>query len=358
MATPTMFAVLSLVLFPSYVVAQEMPVDLTLTYVKAHEQGEPSQSLPVFELTPVGSVRSVHMGARRLESQGNFIVLFSTYTAGGCQIAAEVIEVPLQMNATGFEIKRALRVNQERQADGSCREGLALVYRPDDFAYLATMDSVVAHLPMGPIAITEAARQHLKSLAPQADAPQYVEPSRYMEAIIRLNEMMRNGQGREARRAAEELVSMYRSRPASEGLAFFATLARARRLDNELDGAVLANEVALLIAQASGDMGPLVGVVHDNLATVRRLQGRLKDAMAASDRALAIFERTVDPKDSSYGTALHNRALIYAQQGNRALALDYAERALIILRETLKGNEAELARVLEDHRVIRESTAR
>jgi tetratricopeptide (TPR) repeat protein len=331
---------------------------LSVTDVKAQARNEPNQSRQTFVLPAADSLPSVLMGVSRLETADrNFILVFSTHAGAGCQVASTVVEVPIQMNDTGFEIKRALRVSQQRQPDGSCLEGLALVYTPGDFAYVATMDLIVVHLPTGPIAMTDAARQHLKSLAPRVDAAADVEPSRYLEAIVRLNEMMRSGQEREAGRAAEELVSTYRSRPPSEGLTFFATLARARRLTNNLDGAALANEVALLIAKASADMSPLVGVVYDNLATVRRLQGRSEDAIAASDRALAIFEQTVDPKGASYGIALHNRALIHAQQGNRAIALDYSERALIILRETLKGNESELALILEDNRLIREGAS-
>jgi len=75
---------------------------------------------------------------------------------------------------------------------------------------------------------------------------------------------------------------------------------------------------------------------------------------AHSREASGIFSQTVGSRDVSYGIALHNRALIHGEQGNRDVALDYAERALVILREVLPSDDPSLARILEDIRLIRE----
>ena len=330
---------------------------LGIATANAQDVGSTNPAAGAFVLTSPGSLPSVVMGARRTESpEDQFIVVFSIHSGGECRVAAQLLEVPIQMDATGFEIKRALRVSQEKQADGSCREGLALVYLPNDFAYLATMDAVVVHLPTGPVVLTDAARQYFKSVSPRLEVGPPVPPTNYSEAIDRLNEMLRGGQAHDAAQVAEQLVSMYRSRPPLEGLRFYATLAMARRLNDNLDGAVLGYEVALLIGEAASDTGPHVGVVYDNLATVHRLQRRWDAAIAASDRALVILERTVGTKHLSYGTALHNRALIHAQQRDRMLALEYADRALAILRSALEKDDATLARIVEDNRLIREGT--
>ena len=330
---------------------------LVVSFASTHAQdgGAPGASLQVFTLTPAGHLPSVVMGVQRPESpRTEFIVVFSTHSGTGCHVIAGIVDVPVQMDDTRFEIKRALRTRQQRQADGSCTEGLALVYRPDDFAYVATMGSVVVHLPTGAAPMTDAALQHVKSVAPRVDPPAAVEPSLYSEGINRLNGMIGAGDVREALRTAEALMRAYRSAPPAEALFFYGTLGMARRLNGNLDAAVVAYEVALRIAKASADTGPYVGVIYDNLATVRRLQHRWEDAIVASDQALAIFSQTVGSRDVSYGAALNNRALIHGEQGNRDVALDYSERALVILREVLGKDDPSLARVLEDNRLIRE----
>jgi hypothetical protein len=54
-------------------------------------------------------------------------------------------------------------------------------------------------------------------------------------------------------------------------------------------------EVAIMLAAMTKGV-PAVGVVWDNLATVRRLQKRWPDAEQASDRAIAALETIDDPK--------------------------------------------------------------
>ena len=95
--------------------------------------------------------------------------------------------------------------------------------------------------------------------------PERVNPDRYIAAVSLLNELIRTGQTKEALEAARRWSSLV--------------------------GAALCYEIATMIASASRDTTENVGVVHDDLATVRRLQQRFDDATTASDRALAIFDQ-------------------------------------------------------------------
>ena len=108
-----------------------------------------------------------------------------------------------------------------------------------------------------------------------------------------------------------------------------------------------------MIAEASRDSSEMVGIVYDNLATVRRLQGQFTGATTASDRALAILSAT-DPNGQTYGGALNNRALLLDAAGQAAAAVEYFDRALGILRQSLKYDPAALAPFLEDNRLFRQ----
>ena len=161
-------------------------------------------------------------------------------------------------------------------------------------------------------------------------------------AVGLLNELIRTGQTKEALEGADRVAHLFASRPAPEGLAFFATYGMARRRNDDLVGAALCYEIAIMIASASRDTTENVGVVYDNLATVRRLQQRFDDAATTSDRALAIFEQRLGARHGTYGVTLNNRALIHLDAGNVPLALEYSERALTVLREALIGDKAGL----------------
>src|SRR5690349_11105382 len=112
-------------------------------------------------------------------------------------------------------------------------------------------------------------------------------------------------------------------------------LAALRRELDDLDGAVLEYEVVIRLAQEANDIGAYLGMAYDNVAMIRRAQERWDAAEAASDRALDIFAKTIGTRDTHYGAALNNRAIILSDQGKTVLALDYSERALTVLRESL-----------------------
>ncbi len=164
--------------------------------------------------------------------------------------------------------------------------------------------------------------------------------------------MTSKGQAREAREWGEAIAPIYASRPAEEGVVFFAALGMARRAGDDLPAAATAYEVASMIAEAAQDKSEFAGIVHDNLATVRRLQRQFPAATAASDRALAILS-VVAPKGRSHGGALNNRSLLLADEGRTAEALAYSEQALTVLRPVLEP--AALAPFLEDNRLLRET---
>src|SRR5262245_64505963 len=91
----------------------------------------------------------------------------------------------------------------------------------------------------------------------------------------------------------------------------------ARQSTSNLEGAAHCYEIALLIADATGNASGDVGVIADNLAIVRRLQRRWDAALAASDRALTVLTKAGAPAKGELGTALNNRALLLSDQGDR-----------------------------------------
>jgi tetratricopeptide (TPR) repeat protein len=135
-------------------------------------------------------------------------------------------------------------------------------------------------------------------------------------------------------------------------------LASLRREAGDLDGAVLAYGEVITRAGSPDSAGMYLGIVYDNLATIRRAQEQWEAAETASDRALEIFQRTVGARDINYGAALNNRAVILGDQDKFVLALDYSERALSILREALKDDAAALEPFLKDNRWIRDQLPR
>jgi tetratricopeptide (TPR) repeat protein len=134
--------------------------------------------------------------------------------------------------------------------------------------------------------------------------------------------------------------------------AHFDLAALMRELD-DLDGAILEYNVVISLAQQLDDVGAYLGMVYDNVAMIRRAQEQWDAAETASDHALEIFAKTVGTRDTHYGAALNNRAIILSDQGKSVLALDYSERALSVLRESFAGNPKALEPFLEDNRRIR-----
>ena len=163
----------------------------------------------------------------------------------------------------------------------------------------------------------------------------------------------------DASRWAEALPIARRLVEVSEGYSLaqrigarFDLASLMRQLD-DLDGAVLEYNVVISLAGESSDVGAYLGIVHDNIAMIRRAQEQWAAAEAASDRALEIFEKTVGIRDIHYGAALNNRAIILSEQGKTVLALEYSERALAVLRESFAKDPKALEPFLEDNRRIR-----
>jgi tetratricopeptide (TPR) repeat protein len=299
---------------------------------------------------PVGLLLQIEP-LRVRENQLMFYVQSSS--ADGCKYP-QGFEIPVQINETSFQLKRMLRASQNRDPDGSCVEGFATVYWFDDFRHLKSAESVVLHLPTGAISLPKDALAYIKSFDTGAATPSAaVDPALYLNAVGVLNDLIQTGRTKEALEGAERIAPTFATRPAEEGFAFFATFGMARRNNNDLDGAARCYDIALMIASAAHDTSAKVGIVYDNLATVRRLQGRLDEARSASDLALATLEQTLGVRHGTYGGALNNRALILMAAGDPTLALDYSERALSVLREAFNGDKAALEPFLEDNRIIR-----
>jgi len=293
------------------------------------------------------------LGGERLPS-GDVALIFVAVSRDGCHYPV-VFELPIQLNGTAFQLKRSVRASQEAQPNGSCVESFAAVYKPEDFQPLGAVSSLVIHLPTGPIALPAPALQYVKALTPAVPSPgREFQSSDYLTAISRASMLIAGGRASEALEVTEDMAPLFAARPASEGLPFWGTLGMARRATSNLEGAARCYEIALLIADATGNASGDVGVIADNLATVNRLQHRWDAALAASDRALTVLTKAGAPARGELGAALNNRALLLSDQGRYADALAYSDHALVILREALRGDESALAPFLEDNRVIRD----
>ena len=157
----------------------------------------------------------------------------------------------------------------------------------------------------------------------------------------------------EALPIAQRLVELSEGFSLAQRIGAHFDLAALRRELDDLDGAILEYNAVISLARQDDDVGAYLGMVYDNLAMIRRTQEHWEAAEAASDRALAIFEQTLGSRDTHYGAALNNRAIILADQGKSVLALDYSERALAVLRESFAGNPNALEPFLEDNKRIR-----
>ena len=276
-----------------------------------------------------------------------------------CRFPESVFELPIQVNQTGFQLKHAIRPEQKQEADGSCTEGVATVYRPEHYWPLKTATAVTLHLPSGPLPLNDAALAHLRLVTPSRPAETLPsDRDQYLTAINKLTSMVAAGQARQAREAAEVLLPGFVNRPPDEAFGFFATLGMARRMTGDLAFAATTFEVATMLA-AMNTRPPNVGVVYDNLATVRRLQKRWPEAEQASDRAIAALETVDDPRArQALAEVYNNRALMLVEQEQYDSALAYSEKALAILTITLKKQPKQLAPFLEDNRRIREKLGR
>jgi Tetratricopeptide repeat len=290
---------------------------------------------------------------------GGSIGLFLSSHAPRCRLAEDVFELPIQVNETGFQLKHAIRGEQKRDGDGSCTEAIATSYHPEHYWPLKTATAVTLHLPWGPLPLSEVALAHLKMVTPARPAEKLpVDGDQYMTAINRLTMMLSAGQARQAREAAEMLLPAFANRPPDEGFAFFAMLGLARRMTGDLAFAASSFEVAIMLAAMTNGT-PDVGVVYDNLATVRRVQKRWPEAEQASDRAIAALETVDDPQArQALAGVYNNRAVILVEQEQYEPALAYSEKALAILKVTLKNQPKELEPFLDDNRKIRERLGR
>ena len=287
------------------------------------------------------------------------IGLFLSSHAPRCRFPENVFELPIQVNETGFQLKHAIRPHQKLDGDGSCTEAVATSYRPEHYWPLKTATAVTLHLPWGPLPLSEAALAHLKMVTPARPAEALpVESDQYITVINRLTMMVSAGQAGQAREAAEVWLPAFANRPPHEGFAFFAMLGMARRMTGDVAFAASCFEVATMLA-AMTNGAPNVGIVYDNLATVRRLQKRWPEAEQASDRAIAALETVDDPQArQALAGVYNNRALILVAQEQYKPALVYSEKALAILTVTLKNQSKELEPFLDDNRKIREKLGR
>lgn len=204
-------------------------------------------------------------------------------------------------------------------------------------------------LTFGVAVSTASAQQN----TPAPDAPVTKESTDIRALQREFRRLVDANQMTDALPIAQRLVELSEGYSVAQRIGAHFDLAALRRELDDLDGALLEYDAVIAIAKDAGDLGPYLGMVYDNVATIRRVQEQWEAAETASDRALEIFEKTVGTHDMHYGAALNNRAIIMSEQGKSVLALDYSERALVVLRESFAGNPKALEPFLEDNRRIR-----
>lgn len=283
------------------------------------------------------------------------LVMLASSSPNGCRFAAGPIEVPIQLDRSGFQLKRFTHRRLDASDGSGCDEALVTTYPRGDLHTLASAQAIVWHMPGGPLSLPVPAIDAIRAAAAEhRDAEPTIAPASFRELLGRLTAMLADGQVRETLEVAEQIAPLIGTRPAHEGVAFYGLLGMARRRLDDLEGGARCYRVALMIADEARLDIPEVGVVADNLATVRRLQGRWADAEAASDRALAVFALGGAQSRRMLGFALNNRAVLALNQQQHDRALVLSEQALAILREELQDDRAGLAPFLEDNRTIRE----
>ena len=87
-----------------------------------------------------------------------------------------------------------------------------------------------------------------------------------------------------------------------------------------------------------GPQHPDVASSYNNVATVLRVQGDLKQAKEYHERALPIRLQTLGPQHPKVAASYSNVALVLGDQGDLKQAKEYHERALAIWLQTLGLN--------------------
>ena len=194
---------------------------------------------------------------------------------------------------------------------------------------------------------------HAQDRSPSPSSPQISGSSDLRGLQNDFRRLVEANQLTEALPVARRIVEVSEGFSLAQRIGAHFDLASLMRELDDLDGAILEYTVVIGLAQQTGDLGPYLGMVYDNIAMIRRTQEQWDAAETASDRAIEIFAKTLGVHDTHYGAALNNRAIILSDQGKMVAALDYSERALAVLRESFAGQPKALEPFLEDNRRIR-----
>ncbi|HLU67677.1 MAG TPA: serine/threonine-protein kinase [Kofleriaceae bacterium] len=102
---------------------------------------------------------------------------------------------------------------------------------------------------------------------------------------------------------------------------------------DDLPAARAAFERALALAEKAGPDHPSIGTALVGLCRVQRKQGRLRDAVTACRRALAIYQARLGPSHPELGGLLTDLGRAHSALGEHGKALSVLERALAIRGE-------------------------
>src|SRR5918996_946183 len=144
--------------------------------------------------------------------------------------------------------------------------------------------------------------------------------------------------------------------------------AESQRLNREAErlaaAGKLAEAVALVqraLAIGENPLGPEHAEVATSLHTLARLygaQGKYAEAEPLQRRALAIREKALGPEHPAVAASLHNLAVLYAAQGKYAKAEPMFRRALAIGEQTLGPGHPNVAIILDSLAALLRETER
>jgi tetratricopeptide (TPR) repeat protein len=121
-------------------------------------------------------------------------------------------------------------------------------------------------------------------------------------------------------------------------------LAYLAREQGKFDEAIIyVLRARAIFVSVIGKDHPHVAVTYVNEAVSRCGQGRLAEAVVASDEALKIRERSLGTQHPLYGQALAIRGRLFHLQGDHEKAEDYYQRALTVRRASLGDSGIEFA---------------
>src|SRR5258708_7809211 len=183
----------------------------------------------------------------------------------------------------------------------------------------------------------------VQQLAEEGEAFFSKEGASYGFYLIQHAHFLRQKVGwEEAKGALEEAIQLFEKRGHAVGLArVLQELGDFYLHQGKLDDALASYERALAVQTPVGGPAAFATVVN-SIGAIHLMRGEFKDALACFEQVMALGDQS--EKTGIIAAAIHNTGAVYREQGKLGLALNYFEQALT-LREHI-GVPADVANSL------------